>query len=520
MTYSVALDGVTGRVVTVEADVSDGVPGWSLSGMPDPSVTTARDRCRAAMINSRFRWPDRRLTVALYPPDVPKVGSHYDLAIALALLTADGRLAADSLRQTAVLGELGLDGRLRPVAGVLPAALTSAAAGLPRILVPEANANEARLVPGLAVTAVRTLRECVAVLTGEDLGTDDLPPPIAEFEPEDSGWDDVDERDLSDVRGQTQARWCVEVAAAGGHHLFLQGPPGAGKTMLAERFTPLLPDLTLGAAIEVSKIHSVAGLLSRECPLLTRPPFLAPHHNDTVPSVVGGGGKVIRPGAISLAHRGVLFLDEAPEFRPTVHDALRQPLESGRISIRRAEGAATFPARFQLILAANPCPCGGDTLHNTCRCEAMKQRRYRQRISGPVRDRIDIVHSVIPVSPAEMLQPISERGSTAGVRARVLDARARQERRFEGMPWSLNAVAPAADFRRVCPVADEVSRAVGDAVARGYLTQRGADRVIRLAWTLADLGGLDRPAREQAEEALHLRTDGGAGASFRTAEVA
>ncbi len=520
MTYSVALDGVTGRVVTVEADVSDGIPGWSLSGMPDPSVTTARDRCRAAMINSRFRWPDRRLTVALYPPDVPKVGSHYDLAIALALLSADGRLAVDSLRQTAVLGELGLDGRLRPVAGVLPAALTSAASGLPRIIVPEANANEASLVPGLSVTAVRTLRECVAVLTGEDLGAEDLLPPVAEFEPADTEWDDVDERDLADVRGQTQARWCVEVAAAGGHHLFLQGPPGAGKTMLAERFAPLLPDLTLGAAIEVSKVHSVAGLLSRECPLVMRPPFLAPHHNDTVPSVVGGGGKVIRPGAISLAHRGVLFLDEAPEFRPTVHDALRQPLESGRISIRRAEGAATFPARFQLILAANPCPCGGDTLHNTCRCEAMKQRRYQQRISGPVRDRIDIVHTVVPVSPAEMLQPISARGSTTAVRARVLDARDRQARRFDGMPWMLNSVAPAAEFRRICPVGDEVSRSVGDAVAKGYLTQRGADRVIRLSWTLADLAGLDRPGRDQANEALHLRTDAGVGSSYRSAEVA
>ncbi len=520
MTYSVALDGVTGRVVPVEADISDGVSGWSLSGMPDPSVTTARDRCRAALINSRFRWPDRRLTVALYPPDVPKVGSHYDLAIALALLAADGRLVADSLRETAVLGELGLDGRLRPVAGVLPAALTSAAAGLARIIVPEANASEARLVPGLSVTAVRTLRECVAVLTGEDLGADDLLPPLAEFEPVDSGWDDVDDRDLADVRGQTQARWCVEVAAAGGHHLSLEGPPGAGKTMLAERFAPLLPDLTLDAAIEVSQIHSVAGLLSRERPLLTRPPFLSPHHNDTVPSVVGGGGKVIRPGAISLAHRGVLFLDEAPEFRPTVHDALRQPLESGRISIRRAEGAATFPARFQLILAANPCPCGGETLHDTCRCEAMKRRRYRQRISGPVRDRIDIVHTVIPVSPAEMLQPIGWRGTTAAVRDRVLAARQRQDKRFDGMPWTVNAVAPAADFRRVCPVSDEVSGAVGDAVAKGHLTQRGADRVVRLAWTLADLAGLDRPGKDQAAEALHLRTNGDAGASYRSAEVA
>jgi magnesium chelatase family protein len=519
MTYSVALDGVTGRVVTVEADVSDGVPGWSLSGMPDPSVSTARDRCRAALVNSRFRWPDRRLTVALFPPDVPKVGSHYDLAIALALLVADGKMSADPLRDTVVLGELGLDGRLRPVVGVLPAVLTAAAAGLSRVIVPATNANEARLVPGVAVTGVRSLRECVGVLTGGDF-SDEPALPLAEFETADVGWDDVDERDLADVRGQTQARWCVEVAAAGGHHLFLEGPPGAGKTMLAERFAPLLPALSLRAAIEVTKIHSVAGMLPRESPLVDRPPYLAPHHQDTVPSVIGGGGKVIRPGAISLAHRGVLFLDEAPEFRPTVHDALRQPLESGRISIRRAEGAATFPARFQLILAANPCPCGGDASHQTCHCDAIKQRRYTQRISGPVRDRIDIIHTVLPVSPAEMLQPIGPNGTTAAVKARVLEARERQARRFGDLPWTVNAAVAAADFRRVCPLDVDVAVTVEQAVAHGRLTQRGADRVVRMAWTLADLDGDDRPRTKHAEEALHLRTNGAAGASFRTAAVA
>lgn len=531
MTYSVALDGVTGRVVTVEADVSDGVPGWSLSGMPDPSVATARDRCRAALVNSRFRWPDRRLTVALYPPDVPKVGSHYDLAIALALLVADGRLAAGALCGTVVLGELGLDGRLRAVAGVLPAALTAAAAGLTRLIVPGSNATEARLVPGLEVTGVRSLAECVAVLAGEEPPNDDALVQIAEFTVAAPGWDDPDERDLADVRGQTQARWCVEVAASGGHHLFLEGPPGAGKTMLAERFGGLLPDLTLGEAIEVSTIHSVAGLLSRDSPLLTRPPFLAPHHNDTVPSVVGGGGRSIRPGAISLAHRGVLFLDEAPEFKPTVHDALRQPLESGRIAIRRAEGAATFPARFQLILAANPCPCGGEAGRVTCRCEPMKQRRYTQRISGPVRDRIDIVHTVLPVSTAEMLQPIGARGSSAAVRARVLEARERQAHRFLGSVVSTqtsqrpiaiaatNAVVPTPEFRRVCPLAVDVAHLIEQAVARGLLTQRGADRVCRMAWTLADLAGIASPGRSQVEEALHLRTNGALGLSVRSAPV-
>jgi magnesium chelatase family protein len=508
MTYSVALDGVSGRVVAVEADVSDGQPFWSLSGMPDPSVTTARDRCRAAIVNSRFRWPDRRLTVALYPPHLPKVGSHYDLAIALALLVADGRLDQSTVRDTVVLGELGLDGRLRAVPGVLPAVMSATTAGLTRVIVPDANAGEARLVPQAEVLGVRTLGECVALLAGDDPPNDSLLA-LAELEPPRHDLHQLDDTDLLDVRGQKHARWCVEVAAAGGHHLWLEGPPGAGKTMLAERFTALLPSLSLDEAIEVSTIHSLAGLLPREAPLVERPPFLAPHHNDTVPSVIGGGSKVIRPGAISLAHRGVLFLDEAPEFRPTVHDALRQPLESGVISIRRSEGAATFPARFQLLLAANPCPCGGDASGRgqRCICDAIIRRRYGQRISGPVRDRIDIRHVVLPVSAAEMLEPVGPEGSTAAVRARVLEARERQVRRLAELPWTTNAVVPMVEFRQRCPVAADAAVVVESCVSRGQLSHRGADRVLRMAWTLADLGGVDRPSREHVYGALHLRTD-------------
>ncbi|MEP6664973.1 MAG: YifB family Mg chelatase-like AAA ATPase [Nocardioidaceae bacterium] len=520
-TYSVALDGIAGRVVTIEADVSDGLPGWSLSGMPDPSVTTARDRCRAAIVNSRQRWPDRRVTVAMYPADVPKVGSHYDLAIALALLVAVGSVPPDSLRSSAVFGELALDGRLRSVPGVLPAALAASSAGLPRVIVPEPNVAEARLVPGVQVTGVRSLAECVALLTGADPAEEDVLPPVPEFDASEPAWREVEEADLADVRGQTQARWCVEVAAAGGHHLFLEGPPGAGKTMLAERFAPLLPDLSLEASIEVSKIHSIAGLLSRDDPLVTRPPFLAPNHNDTVPSVIGGGSRMIRPGAISLAHLGVLFLDEAPEFRPSVHDSLRQPLESGRISIRRADGAASFPARFQLILAANPCPCGrGEVSKIACQCEAMKSRRYQQRISGPVRDRIDIFHKVLPVSRAEMLQEIGPAGCTAAVRARVREARERQRQRYRGTPWLVNADVPGAEFRRRCPLPPDVARQIEEAVAHGLLTQRGADRVARMTWTLCDLAGGDVPGVPHVKEALHLRTDGIAGESFRSAHVA
>lgn len=522
MTYSVALDGVVGRIVAVQADVSHGVPGWALTGLPDACVSEAKDRCRAALINSRQKWPDLKITVAMYPADVPKAGSHYDLAIALALVAAQGGVPQGRLASTVVIGELGLDGRLHGVPGVLPAVLAAFKAGLSEVVVPGANVAEAQLVDGLEVTGVRSLAECVAVLRGED-------PPEEPFLVPLLGEEAVEERrqpaeassDMADVRGQAQARWCVEVAAAGGHHLFLQGPPGAGKTMLAERFPSLLPDLNLAQSIEVTTIHSVAGLLARNDPRLTRPPFQAPNHADTVPSVIGGGSKVIKPGAISLAHHGVLFMDEAPEFRPTVHDALRQPLESGEISIRRADGAARFPASFQLILAANPCPCGyGLTPKRQCGCTPTTKRRYRERISGPVRDRIDVVHTVLPVSRADMRRPIGPSGTTVAVAARVLEARERARARFAGMPWLTNAAVPGYEFRRHAPLPADVIGPIEDAVAIGRLTQRGADRVGRLAWTVADLGGRSRPSRDDVLEALALRSDGLLGRAIGSGRVA
>jgi magnesium chelatase family protein len=522
MTYSVALDGIDGRVVTVEADISDGVPGWSLSGLPDICVSEARDRCRAAMVNSAERWPDRRVTVAMYPADVRKVGSHYDLAIALALLAAKGSIPGEGLRSTAVFGELALDGRLRSVPGVLPAALSALDAGLGRVIVPASNAAEARLVGGLDVMGVRSLRECMAMLSGTELPDEPDQPPLHE-DLRSAGRRPVrtDACDLADVRGQALARWSVEVAAAGGHHLFLEGPPGAGKTMLAERFTPLLPDLDLLGSIEVSKIHSVAGLLSRDAPRVIRPPFLAPHHTDTVASVIGGGTRLIKPGAVSLAHLGVLFLDEAPEFRPSVHDALRQPLESGEVSIRRAEGSARFPAGFLLVCAANPCPCGyGYDKALRCTCTADKARRYRARISGPVRDRIDITHTVLPVNRAEMRQAVGEDGTTAAVGGRVAAARERQRARFAGLPWSTNGEVPGYEFRRICRLDADAASLIEEAVERGTLTQRGADRVARLSWTVADLAGCDAPRPRHVYEALYLRTDGLVGRSVGARSVA
>ena len=512
LAYSVALDGVTGRLVTVEADISNGVPGWALSGLADTCISEARDRCRAAIINSGHDWPTRRITVAMYPADVPKGGSHYDLAIALTLLAAKGSLSPEPLRSVAVFGELALDGRVRPVPGVLTAVLTAAETGLSRVIVPTANVEEARLVDGVSVLGVGSLEECVALLRGEEPPADLAPAALDDGDSTARRVARHDEADLADVRGQQTARWCVEVAAAGGHHLFFRGPPGAGKTMLAERFPRLLPDLDLEQSIEVSQIHSVAGLLSRSEPRILRPPYMAPNHTDTVPSVLGGGSRLVRPGAISLAHHGVLFMDEAPEFRPTVHDALRQPLESGEISIRRAEGAARFPARFLLILAANPCPCGYAGIRGgSCDCPATKVRRYHDRISGPVRDRLDITHTVLPLSRAEMRQQVGAVHGTHAVAGRVLEARARQAHRFADLPWRTNGEVPGYEFRRRCPLGADVIYLVEDQVIDGRLTQRGADRVVRLAWTLADLAGAARPDAPHVKEALWLRTDGGVG---------
>ncbi|MGW6742387.1 YifB family Mg chelatase-like AAA ATPase [Streptomyces sp. NPDC055025] len=521
---SVALVGVEGVVVEVQADLEPGVAAFTLVGLPDKSLVESRDRVRAAVVNSGAEWPQKKLTVGLSPASVPKGGSGFDLAVAAAVLGAAERVDADAIADLVLIGELGLDGRVRPVRGVLPAVLAAAEAGYRQVVVPEQTAGEASLVPGVSVLGVRSLRQLIAVLTDE---------PVPE-EPRDTvagrpaamtaglmvpgvgvgtglatgaGEHGGHRPDLADVAGQTPVRKALEVAAAGGHHLLLQGPPGAGKTMLAERLPGILPPLTAQESLEVTAVHSVAGILPPGEPLVRTVPYCAPHHSATMQSLVGGGNGLPRPGAVSLAHRGVLFLDEAPEFSGRALDALRQPLESGHVVVARSAGVVRLPARFLMVLAANPCPCGRHTLHGSgCECPPSVIRRYQARLSGPLLDRVDLRVDVQPVHRADLMGQGGRGESTAVVAARVRDARARSAARLDGTPWAVNSEVPGHELRTRWPVTPGALVAAERDLERGLLTARGLDRVLRVAWTVADLAGHDRPEARDVALALELRT--------------
>ncbi|MEU8330936.1 YifB family Mg chelatase-like AAA ATPase [Micromonospora sp. NPDC048839] len=494
----VGLVGVTGHLVEVEADLAAGLPAVVISGLPDTALHEARDRVRAAVVNSGQRWPNRRITLNLLPATLPKSGSAFDLAIAAALLGGSGELPLLPLEGVVILGELGLDGTVRPVRGVLPMVAAAAQAGIARVIVPVGNAAEAAVIPGVRVRAVDSLHRLVAFVRD---GAPLIEPPEATSTPA------VDGPDLVDVAGQQFGRRALEVAAAGGHHVALLGPPGAGKTMLAERLPSILPELDDEAALEVTALHSVAGLLPPGGQLLRRPPFQAPHHTASVPSLVGGGSGLARPGAVSLAHRGVLFLDEAPEFSKGALEALRQPLEDGRIRLTRSGGGTVYPARTQLVLAANPCPCAQPAGDARCECSPLVRRRYLGRLSGPLLDRIDVQVQLMPVRAAELLASDGGIESSATVAARVAAARQAAATRWAGLGRRLNAEVEGPHLRRPpWRLPAGVTAELRGRLDSGSLSARGFDRVIRMAWTIADLDGRDRPDLNDVREALQLRT--------------
>ncbi|WP_019634839.1 YifB family Mg chelatase-like AAA ATPase [Actinomadura atramentaria] len=508
-TKSVSLLGVDGYVVDVEAAITSGVPGLHLVGLPDTALSEARDRVRAAIYNSGEDWPNRHVTVSLFPASLPKKGSFYDLAIAIALLAAAEAVPPRSCAGLVVIGELGLDGRVRAVPGVLPAVLAAANAGCRTAVVPLANRAEAALVPDVEVIGTATLRGLLAILRDEappveETDAEPDPPPAAH----DGLAGRVPDRravlDLSDVRGQAEGRRALEISAAGGHHLYFAGPPGCGKTMLAERLPTLLPQLEPDAALEVTAIHSVAGTLPPGQPLITRPPFHAPHHTASAAALAGGGsGRVLKPGAVSLAHRGILFLDEAPEFRWGALDVLRQPLEEGEVRISRAEGTACFPARFTLVLAANPCPCAAATQMD-CSCAPSARRKYQSRLSGPLLDRVDLKLELAPASRAELRYDLEFAEPSEVVAERVAAARERTLKRLSDTPWRTNSEIPGPEVRRAFTPSAAAMGAVDAALQNGSLSARGLDRVLRVAWTIADLADRDEPDADDIGGALAL----------------
>ena len=498
-TLSISLFGLTGRLIEVETDISSNLPAFVLVGLPDASVNEAAARVRAAATNSKLAIPARRITVNLSPASVPKQGSSYDLAIAVSVLAAAGHLAPSAVDNVVYFGELGLDGRIKPVLGVLAAVVAAKQLGVRKMVLPLANLEEASMVSGIELSGYDHLSQLAGAL-GASVPV--LPAkPIAatgKTSAEVIGC-------FSEVIGQDDAVFGMKLAAVGGHHLMMIGPPGAGKTMLASRLPGILPELSESQAIEVGSIHSLAK--QSQFQYSTTPPFQSPHHTASLVAMVGGGSSQPRPGLVSLSHLGVLFLDEAPEFQTPALEALRQPLESGQITISRATGQATFPARFLLVVAANPCPCGQATgTGKNCSCSSSTRSRYLGKLSGPLSDRIDLRLQLNAVNAKLITSGEAKAGVTSkALKEQVTAARKASTERLAKTPWQINSQVPGSFLRRELRLGREVTRNLDAALDRGLVSMRGYDRCLRLAWSLADLEGRISPNSEDLALATFYR---------------
>ncbi len=496
---SVGIKGIDGYSLSCECDLLGGLPAFDIVGLPDAAVKESRERVRSAISNSGFEFPMRRITVNLAPADTKKAGAVYDLPILLAILCSSGQFAAD-LTESVFLGEVSLDGKLRPINGALPAAVAAGAMGAKKIYLPLDNATEAALAGGPSVYGLEDVKTLIAVLGGE-----------MEIESAKAPSMDIYDSygvDFADVKGQDNAKRGLEIAAAGGHNVLMCGPPGSGKSMLAKRLPSVLPEMTLQQSLETTKIYSVAGLTSRKVPLISHRPFRAPHHTTSAISLIGGGSD-LHPGEVSLAHNGVLFLDELTEFAKYTIDVLRQPIEDGTVTISRASGTVNYPCRFMLVGAMNPCPCGWHGHPSgRCICSSAQVKTYKGRISGPMRDRMDIFIDVPEVKFSELTEK-KDAESSKEIRARVNKARAVQARRFaeRNLPISCNAHMPAELLNNCCELGTKEKELMRAAFSRLGLTARSYDRLLRISRTIADLDGAEHIETHHLAEALRYRSE-------------